>query len=262
MLKVLQQQIEAVEAADNSVAKFGASSSNIGDAVEAEVNLQKLLKKRVDEGKITMKDLKDQLDLNEIDGKHDGDSDASTNADASTITEEGDKKKKKKEKKNGWVYGPSHLQRFVDELNRSDPGRKGKVRIQRANKCAMQLLERVEPWPDDDKVALGVVLIKMLLETAMVNLRDDNGKMFNQYSQSIDGDDDDDSQYGEPAFIYEKKWLSEKNLVGCVTMNEDFYKMVVEDKFNSLDAFTTRHKPIVIPPADWTRYNAGGYMVI
>ena len=102
----------------------------------------------------------------------------------------------------------------------------------------------------------------MLLETAMVNLRDDNGKMFNQYSQSIDGDDDDDSQYGEPVFIYEKKRLSEKDLVGCVTMNEDFYKMVVEDKFNSLDAFTTRHKPIVIPPADWTRYNAGGYMVI
>lgn len=145
--------MEAVEAADNSVAKIGASSSNIGDAVEAEVNLQKLLKKRVDEGKITMKDLKDQLDLNEIDGKHDGDSDADTNADARTITEEGDKKKKKKEKKNGWMYGPSHLQRFVDELNRSDPGRKGKVRIQRANRRAMQLLERVEPWPDDDKVA-------------------------------------------------------------------------------------------------------------
>ena len=35
----------------------------------------------------------------------------------------------KKDKSLDWMYGPSHLQRFVDEMNRIDPSRKGKVRI-------------------------------------------------------------------------------------------------------------------------------------
>ena len=231
----------------------------IGDAVEAEVNVQKLLKKRLDQKKDLMKDGMVQNDGDEQ--EKDSKDDAATESETSEV--KGDKKNKKKSEVHGWMYGPSHLQRFVEELNRSDPGRKGKVRIQRANRRAMKLLESVEPWPSDDKVALGVVLIKMLLETAKVQLRDDDSNMINNYSNGIDGNDDDDgSQYGVPAFVYEKKWLNENNLVGCVTMNEDFYKMVVEDKFHSLDAFTTRHKPMVIPPADWTRYNDGGYMVL
>lgn len=229
----------------------------ISDAIEAEVNVQRLLKKRMDESRESMKGKSeynlgaasafDDDDNNVDEGENDDDDNdemMESSLDSSDGGEQQELKNKQTKFKDQWMYGPTHLQRFIDELNRSDPGRKGKVRIQRANRRAMQLLNSVEPWSTADKVNLGVVLIQMLLETAKVNLGSH------------------DRNYDAPAFIYEKRWVSENNLVGCVTMNEDFYKMVVEDKFSSLDAFTTRHKPMVVPPKNWTSYKDGGYMVL
>ncbi len=227
----------------------------ISDAIEAEVNVQRLLKMRMDEkSKLAMKNQSenngDDDDENFVASDNFMEADNDEDSLQSSLDMNNNiASKKTKSLNDAWMYGPSHLQRFVDELNRSNPGRKGKVRIQRANRRAMQLLESAEPWPASDKVALGVVLIKMLLDTAKVNLGNHQGKRLH-------------ANEGTPAFTYEKKWVSENNLVGCVTMNEDFYKMVVEDKFCSLDAFTTRHKPMVIPPKDWSSFNDGGYMVL
>ena len=115
------------------------------------------------------------------------------------------------------------------------------------------MLDSSESWSSSDKITLGVVLMKLLMETATVDLNGKNKRNRNN------GDDVD---YGEPAFVHEKIWMNDNNLVGCIKINEDFYRMVVEDKFSSLDAFTTRHKPMVLPPRDWTSPNDGGYMVL
>jgi DNA-directed RNA polymerase len=137
----------------------------------------------------------------------------------------------KKDQTLDWMYGPSHLQKFVEEMNRLDPTRKGKMRIARANRRAMQLLESAEPWTTADKVILGAVLIQMLLEVAKVSFPGQRGV--------------------KPAFEYEKLWIGDKKLVGYITMNDNLYKRFVEDKFSSVDAFTTRHKPMVVPPREW-----------
>lgn len=197
----------------------------IGNAVEAEVNVQRLLRQRMQK-------------KSEYGKKEET---------AEEITEEADSIKQdtfheaKQEKGMDWMYGPSHLKRFVEDLNRADPGRKGKVRIERANRRAMQLLESAEPWSTADKVVLGAVLIQMLLEEAKVSFPG-KGSL--------------------SAFIYEKKWVNDKKLVGHINLNEDFYKMVVEDKFCSLDAYTTRHKPMVVPPKDWVGPYEGGYSLL
>ncbi len=240
---------------------------NIGDAVEAEVNVQRLLKQRMeDQRRVSMKEQRRKImqedglnadgsrnmensmsTLSVLDDNDDDDNDTEdVNVDDNHPQIDNDQKSKlRKEMKNSWMYGPSHLQRFTDELNRSDPSRKGKIRIQRANRRAMQLLENSEPWPRADKVLVGVVLLQMLIETAKIKV-----------GGSDDGDD------GVPAFQHERRWLSDTQTVGCITMNEDFYKMVVEDKFTSMDAYTTRHKPMVVPPMDWVSWNDGGYKVL
>jgi len=197
----------------------------IGDAIEAEVNVQRLLRQRMEKKpdygakKETVEEAVEKAEEVKEDEFHEI----------------------KQKKGMDWMYGPSHLQRFVEDLNRSDPGRKGKVRIARANRRAMKLLESAEAWSTADKVVLGAVLVQMLLEEAKVSFP---GKS------------------PMPAFKYEKNWVSDKKLVGHINLNEDFYKMVVEDKFTSLDAYTTRHKPMVIPPKEWVGLNEGGYSLL
>lgn len=106
----------------------------------------------------------------------------------------------------------------------------------------MKLLESAEPWATSDKVILGAVLIQMMLETATVSFPSQKGS--------------------QPAFTYEKSWVEDKKLVGHICMNEDLYQMIVEDKFTLLDAYTTRHKPMIIPPKEWVSPNEGGYTLL
>jgi len=240
----------------------------IGNAVEAEINVQRLLKQRMEQNRKinTMSYQEGEQDEDDVEDVSktikataaaaalEGDSSIT-----SIISEKSDVESKEgdeneiNESRNNWMYGPSHLQRFIDELNRGDPSRKGKIRIERANRRAMQLLERGEPWKTGDKVVLGVVLIKMLLDTAKVNFK--AGSRGKTNNSTTTGE-------GQPAFVYEKRWVNHKKLVGHVTMNEDFYKMIVEDKFSSVDAHTTRHKPMVIPPEKWTSPYNGGYTIL
>jgi DNA-directed RNA polymerase, mitochondrial len=210
---------------------------SIGEAVEAEVNVQKLLRSRME--------------------RNPKGSSSKKKSDEEAIHEPQDSNKKSLEKHMGWMYGASHLQRFVDELNRLDPSRKGKVRIARANRRALQLLQSEKPWSTPDKVILGAVLIQMLLETARVDFHGATKHLV------FHEGDLESNKYGKPAFVYEKKWVpNKKHLIGHITMNEDFYKMVVEDDLASLDIYTTRHKPMVVPPKEWVGPNDGGYKLL
>ncbi len=210
----------------------------IGDAIEAEVNVQRLLRQRMERKPGT----KTKSETGENHNENHTQSETPEQAAATYELQQSDPfHSLKQSKEMDWMYGPSHLQRFIDDMNRSDPGRKGKVRLARANRRAMQLLESTDPWSTADKVILGAVLIQMLLEKAKVSF------------------------VGKPtvsAFTYEKNWVSDKKLVGHINLNEDFFKLIVEDKFTSLDAYTTRHKPMVVPPKEWVGPNEGGYSVL
>lgn len=197
----------------------------IGDAVEAEVNVQRLLRQRMER--------KPDYGV-----KKESAEQAAEEAEEAKLDKFSEQKK---EKRLDWMYGPSHLQRFVDEMHRSDPTRKGKVRIARANRRAMQLLDSAKPWATGDKVILGAVLIQMLLEEATVSFQGKGQK---------------------PAFVYEKNWVGHKKLVGHISMNDDLYNMIVEDKFSCLDAYTTRHKPMIVPPKEWVGPYEGGYSLL
>lgn len=201
----------------------------IGNAIEAEVNVQRLLRMRMEKSPMLKKKEIQEENIVETYEKQE-------------VEKEDEFAQMKKDKSLDWMYGPSHLQRFVDEMNRIDPSRKGKVRIARANQRAMKLLESAEPWATSDKVILGAVLIQMMLETATVSFPGQKGS--------------------QPAFTYEKSWVEHKKLVGHICMNEDLYQMIVEDKFTLLDAYTTRHKPMIIPPKEWVSPNEGGYTLL
>jgi DNA-directed RNA polymerase len=219
----------------------------IGDAIEAEVNVQRLLRQRMRrKEKTAVQTMDDDLDQQqqqqqleegrEYEGQGVLQDDKIENEMNNVHHQE------KKDQTLDWMYGPSHLQKFVEEMNRLDPTRKGKMRIARANRRAMQLLESAEPWTTADKVILGAVLIQMLLEVAKVSFPGQRGV--------------------KPAFEYEKLWIGDKKLVGYITMNDNLYKRFVEDKFSSVDAFTTRHKPMVVPPREWVGPDEGGYMLL
>ena len=45
-------------------------------------------------------------------------------------------------------------------------------------------------------------------------------------------------------------------------MNQKLYKMILEDKYSSLNGFTSRYRPMVIPPKDWSHTRKGGYEVL
>ena len=110
----------------------------------------------------------------------------------------------------------------------------------------MQLLQSSEPWHTAEMVVLGGVFIQMLLDTAYMNDRNGNGQNQNRI----------------PAFTYEKKWVTQNKLQGIIVMNEDLYHMMVHEKHASLDNSTMRHKPMVIPPKEWTSIGDCGYSVL
>ena len=151
----------------------------------------------------------------------------------------------------GWSYNDSHLQRFANEIQRSNPGKRAKLRVAQANRRIARVLEDVKPWSSADKVKLGVALLEVLLETATIDL---GGR---------GGDEDDDGDVVEKAFTYEKMWVKKsKGVVGHICMNEKFQRLALEDEFKSVEGNTSRHQPMVVPPREWTGPNDGGYCAL
>ena len=206
----------------------------IGDAVEAEVKVQRALLQRLEESSMRTKA---QRELNTEDlleeGEHDeivGDSNDTTiqvseGEDAGTNTF------------GSWMYGPSHLQQFIDEAHSLDPSKKTRIRINYAKRRAQWILKNDEEWTKPDKLKLGILLLEVLLETATIRHK---GRQ-------------------EKAFSHEKRYFSKQKCVGKIFLHDTLYKTVTEHTFESLEGSTTRFKPMIIPPRDWVAPNDGGY---
>lgn len=147
-----------------------------------------------------------------------------------------------------WMYGPSHLAKFVEDANRSNVGKKkAKIRIKMANRRALKLLNDENEWSATAKAKLGAYLVKILLDnTEIVGMNKDNGRETEK----------------RMAFKYEKMWVGVNRKIGFVTMDPEFYHMIVDEKYESLAPFSTRHKPMVVPPRPWCSPGDGGYAAL
>lgn len=203
----------------------------IGSAVEAEVNVQRALQKRMEESSERNKAL-------ELEGML-GDTEQGSVPLADTASlPEGDKEAIDAIPHfENWMYGPSHLQRFIEEAFSLEPSKKSRIRINHANQRARRILNSEEEWSSSDKLKLGVVLIATLLENATTT---QNGRQ-------------------EKAFSHEKRYVGNNKITGRIYLHEKLYKLVAQDSFVSLEANTTRYKPMILPPRDWVGPDDGGY---
>jgi DNA-directed RNA polymerase len=209
-----------------------STALRIGNAMEAEVNVQRVLQEQAEESRRRNKGLIDE-DVH----AHFVDADNLHSASLSTDLEPDQESEDPKKTLNDWMYGASHLQRFLDKAHQSDPSKKTRIRISYANRRARRLLNNAEEWRKTDKLKVGVALIELLLENAMV----------------------DQSAKPQAAFSYEKVYHSQDKFVGRLYLHDKIYNMAVEDSRAFLGASTTRHKPMIVPPRDWVAPDDGGY---
>jgi DNA-directed RNA polymerase len=246
----LQPQKLAVIAAHETILRtvskgeMGATialvARKLGEAVEAEVNVQKLLYQRVQGAKKRLKEQRQEQqsdsdvalsDVDSVEDEEDEDYDDYTDIDE-------DEGEDAVAILNDWMYGSSHLERFVEEVTGSDQGsQKKRLRAAYANHRVRRLLDNTEEWSTPYKVKVGVALLAILLDNATVKI---NG-------------------VEEKAFTYEMGWNEQNKKVGRIILHDAFCKMIVEDDCVSLAATTTRHKPMVVPPKPWSGPKEGGY---
>eukprot|EP00560_Eucampia_antarctica_P002497 CAMPEP_0197839938 /NCGR_PEP_ID=MMETSP1437-20131217/45035_1 /TAXON_ID=49252 ORGANISM="Eucampia antarctica, Strain CCMP1452" /NCGR_SAMPLE_ID=MMETSP1437 /ASSEMBLY_ACC=CAM_ASM_001096 /LENGTH=1166 /DNA_ID=CAMNT_0043449413 /DNA_START=60 /DNA_END=3558 /DNA_ORIENTATION=- len=253
--------ITAHEATINALQKGGdgstlvAMASRIGDAVEAEVNVQKYLRKHMLNQARNKKNMAATSESQEeSNDKLNVDYQTHTTNEKMIVDDASNEKNGTEYNKevDGWMYGLSHLQRFMDDMKKKNPGKKTRRRISIVNRRAQKLLESKEEWSNVDKVKLGAALIEMLSNTATLDFSPQ--QRHKEYLTPAEG--------GLPAFMHEIRWLKENKSVGHVVLNDQFYKMIVEDKIESLAAYTTRHKPMIVPPREWTGPKEGGYSAL
>jgi DNA-directed RNA polymerase len=135
-----------------------------------------------------------------------------------------------------WRYSTSHRQHFLEQIYR-DSDFRGRLKMKRAYRRAQEILDKEESWPHNEQLKVGAALVQILVDEAKVKLND--GKV-------------------ENAFKYHKVWLNKK-LVGWISIHHSFYTSVMEDFVNQKLAFSTRHKPMVVPPDPWVSPTQGGY---
>ena len=137
-----------------------------------------------------------------------------------------------------WKFSASHLKMYMDDLKRIDPKLgKSKRAINYAMRRAKQAMNTEQKWCREDLTHIGAALLSILVEHATVR---QNGKE-------------------EPAFRVEKRWSKDQKSTSYVFMNDYLSKLFLEDDFLSWAANTTRHKPMIVPPSNWTGPNEGGY---
>jgi len=232
-------------------AKYTNMANAIGEAVESEVNVQRLLKQRFDEQRLKRRMERQEADditSNAEDGTDVGISVAQNEQSGDGVAKVNNNNVQKRAItplndgiNRDWMYGPSHLQKFFDEIMNQHSQNATRRRTIRASKRAQELLESSERWTSVEKIKLGAALIAMILDTATVRLS---------------GRDE------VPAFMYSKRWINDKKLVGHIDINHDFYKLVVEDKLQSFDPYTDRFQPMVVPPKKWESPTKGGYLAL
>ena len=221
--------------------------SEIGQAVEDEVVIHRVLHKRFEESKEERKRNKGKEDVGDGDNIESTASDlasmlASDNLDAVDVKGNGIKDSDKVNITHKWSYAASHLNEYLEELSRSQTGqRKKRRKTAYAVKRARKVLESEQAWPKLLKMQLGAALLNCLVATATVTAENGNE---------------------EPGFTLEKKWMGKKHIQGFVSMNDRFFEVIKSDKLESLEATTSRHKPMIVPPKPWTGPTTGGYLML
>ena len=220
--------------------KFTSLALKLGEAVEQEVVVHRVLFKRFKEAQERSRDAGLNVDdESSLTPGPENDKIVDDSTSDSDQTRTSDKPEVNITHK--WAYGASHLQRYLDEITKMNPSSKRRRVIIYAIRKARQILGKDDEWSLHDKIHLGSALIKALLEQSMV---EDGGRQ-------------------EPAFFYEKRWLrargSGTKIQSFVTLHDKLYKLFISDKLKSFSATTNRHKPMIVPPEPWIRPDKGAY---
>mmetsp|Transcript_6061 Transcript_6061/g.9281 ORF Transcript_6061/g.9281 Transcript_6061/m.9281 type:complete len:1018 (-) Transcript_6061:710-3763(-) len=126
---------------------LGSFANRVGAAIEAELTVQQLLQKRLQEGKKERNVSKDSNDDDDTAEK------GNDNVEIET-----------------WMYEANHLEQFMEEISKKNK----RVRLGTAMYHARRLLENNEEWDTGKKVQVGAALVHILLEKATV--KNSNGK--------------------------------------------------------------------------------------
>jgi hypothetical protein len=226
---------------------FVSMVKRLGEAVEEEVVIQRVLHKRFKETQQRDRLSKlETIDDNTVEQSEEESTpeneEGSTPENEEGSTPENEEEEGKPDSKSSsdgaqkWAYSASHLQNYLDEIKRTKPKKRRVVSY--AIWRARNILEKEEEWSVRENIQLGAVLFQVLLENAKLK----------------DGD-----TY-EPAFLYEKRWTRKSKLQSFVVLNHRLQQMIVSDKLQSFAASTTRQKPMIVPPKPWTKPDDGGYL--
>lgn len=220
---------------------FATLAKRIGEAVEDEVVIHRVLHKRFKESQLRAntsglfdktKDTEGSL----IDEKF-SDTPSDKEPEPENEYSEGSNKSSAAHE---WTYSSTHLKGYLDEISKLQPSAKKRRVVRYAIRRARSVLEKDEEWSVEDKVQLGAALFEILFKTATV---------------SVDGKD-------ELAFNYEKRWTKKDRTQSFVSLHESIYNMFVDDKLHSFAVSATRFKPMIVPPKPWTKLDQGGYSIL
>jgi DNA-directed RNA polymerase, mitochondrial len=240
-----------------SGARFARLAMTIGQSVEDELVVHKLLHKRsMEEAQSKANNMPDNfkdnvsamMNVNDVKEEAavtslimDASNDTTT---TTTITGTGTDRNSKDAQSatRKWSYTTNHLKEFLDEVSKYKPNEKKRRVISSAVQKARNAAEKADSWTIMDKAQLGSALLQILVETVTIG-------------SCTNGDD-------EMAFSLELRWVNSTRSQSYLTMNDQLLKMIAVDDIESLSATATRHRPMIVPPKPWTAAKKGGYLVL
>ena len=224
-------------------ARFVRLTMSIGQAVEDELVVHKLLHKRsledaqekANNGNTVPSNFESNVSSMFDENENEEEPPVSAILDATDIKEPQNVTHK-------WSYTTTHLKDFLDEVSKYKPNEKKRRVLSNAIQKARNAAEKADSWTMIEKAQLGSALLQILIETVTIG-------------SSTDGDD-------EMAFNLEMRWVSSTKSQSYITMNDQLLKMIAVDDLDSLSATATRHRPMIVPPKPWTAAKRGGYLVL
>jgi DNA-directed RNA polymerase len=217
-------------------------AQKLGKAVEEEVLLQRVLKRKMEEEQAVAAEAEK----------------AQTNATVATFASQVLHESVEKQDDTAgvgavdkpWSYAESRLTSYLKEMAGDGAENVNNAKNRRNIAYAVRRARRslnAEDWSLTDKVQVGTILLKILLDHATIRLPD--GSV-------------------QPAFRMEKRWHAKPHggakgrqfrSTNFILVHDALWKLAIADEFESIAATTTRHKPMVVPPEPWTSPHRGGY---
>jgi DNA-directed RNA polymerase len=201
---------------------FAALSINVGEAVEAEFHMQKLLSPK----RITS-----------TTNPNNDDTSIGTKTTTTLINNN-----------NNAYYKESSLELFFQETLRLDPTQAtnntattSRKHLSTIQKRIKKMLQSDQDWSTIAKARVGAFLVDCFLQTAT-------------FSNSTIGLSSTSKE--ERAFTHEKKWTNKRHLVGHVTINPKLLKQIVNASqggniYLSSPSSELKYQPMVYPPRPW-----------